>query len=126
MIAEYVQRYRRHGLTSGRIVNVSTGPAQKFAYQIAYGSSKAALEATTRAAAVEIGPLGITVNAVAPGPVQTGYISPESEAELVPKTPMARLGQPDDIANAIAFLCSDQAGYTSGQVLRVTGGRDLP
>lgn len=125
LIAEYVQRYKRQGLKSGRIVNLSTGPAQQFAHQITYGTSKAALEAATRAAAVELGPLGITVNAVAPGPIQTGYISPDAERELLPRTPVRRLGQPDDIADAIAYLCSDRAGYISGQVLRVTGGRDL-
>jgi 3-oxoacyl-[acyl-carrier protein] reductase len=125
LTAEYVRRYKRHGLRWGRIVNLSTGPAQHFVTQIAYGTSKAALEAATRAIATAVGPLGITVNAIAPGPIQTGYISPESERELLPETPMTRLGQPEDIANAVAFLCSDQAGYISGQVLRVTGGRDL-
>jgi len=125
LMAEYVKRYQRHNLKWGRVINLSTGPAQHFAYQITYGTSKAALEAATRAAAVEVGSLGITVNAIAPGPIQTGYISPQSERELLPETPMGRVGQPDDIANAIVFLCSDQAGYISGQVLRVTGGRDL-
>ncbi len=125
LTAEYVRRYKRHGLRWGRVINLSTGPAQHFTTQITYGASKAALEAATRATATAIGPLGITVNAIAPGPIQTGYISPESERELLPDTPMRRLGQPDDIANAIAFLCSDRAGYITGQVLRVTGGRDL-
>jgi 3-oxoacyl-[acyl-carrier protein] reductase len=125
LTAEYVRRYKRSGKRWGRIVNLSTGPAQCFTDQITYGSSKAAIEAATRAAAVALGALGITVNAVAPGPIQTGYITERSEAELVAATPLRRIGQPEDIANAIVFLCSDEAGYVSGQVLRVTGGRDL-
>ena len=125
LTAEYVRRYRKHQRSWGRIVNLSTGPAQYFGTQIAYGSSKAAMEAATRAIAKMIGPLGITVNAVAPGPIQTGYIWPELEQELLPTTPMSRIGQPEDIANVILFLCSDEASYLTGQVLRVTGGLDM-
>jgi 3-oxoacyl-[acyl-carrier protein] reductase len=125
LTAEYLRRYKHHRLKWGRIVNLSTGPAQHFVTQIAYGASKAALEAATRAIATAVGALGITVNAIAPGPIQTGYISPQSEQDLLCATPAGRLGQPEDVANAIAFLCSDHADYISGQVLRVTGGRDL-
>ena len=123
LTAEYVRRYQRSDKRWGRIVNLSTDAAQCFRDQITYGSSKAAIEAATRAAATALGPLGITVNAVAPGPIQTGYITARSEAELVAATPLRRIGQPEDIANAIVFLCSDRAGYVSGQVLRVAGGR---
>jgi 3-oxoacyl-[acyl-carrier protein] reductase len=125
LTAEYVRRYREHEKTWGRIVNVSTGPAQYFGSQITYGSSKAAVEAATRAIAKSVGPLGITVNTVAPGPIQTGYIWPELEQKLLSTTPMRRIGQPVDIANVILFLCSQQAGYLTGQVLRVTGGLDM-
>ncbi len=125
LIAEYVRRYKKNTREWGRIVNLSTGPAQHFTTQVTYGSSKAAIEAFTRAAAAALGALGITVNAIAPGPTQTGYIDKELEESLVPTIPMRRLGQAEDIANAILFLCSEQAAWITGQVLRVTGGRDM-
>jgi 3-oxoacyl-[acyl-carrier protein] reductase len=125
LIAEFVKRYKKNGMKWGRIINLSTGPSQCFVKQIAYGSSKAAIEAFTRSIAVEVGPIGITINTVAPGATQTGYISAEDEKELIPSIPLRRLGKPEDIANAILFLISDKASWITGQVLRVNGGRDL-
>lgn len=125
LIAEFVRRYKKHNLESGRIINVSTGPAQEFSGQIAYGTSKAAIEAATRAIAPEVGPLGITINTVAPGATQTGYIDRESEEFLIPTIPMRRLGEPKDIASTVAFLASPEASWITGQVIRVAGGRDM-
>lgn len=125
LITEFVRRYKKHRLQSGRIINVSTGPAQEFSGQIAYGTSKAAIEAATRGIAHKIGPLGITINTVAPGATQTGYISRELEEELIPTIPMRRLGEPKDIARTISFLASPEASWITGQVIRVTGGRDM-
>jgi len=125
LIAEFVRRYKKHELGWGRIINVSTGPAQEFAGQLAYGTSKAAIEAATRAIAHEIGPMGITVNAIAPGATQTGYIEAEAEEGLIPTIPLRRLGRPEDIANIVAFLASPEASWITGQVIRVTGGRDM-
>ena len=125
LMAEFVRRHKARGGTWGRIINVSTDAARAFATQIGYGASKAALEALTRSVAIEAGPLGITVNAVAPGPVQTGWIDDSLARRVLPAIPLGRLGTPADIADAIVFLASDQARWITGQVIQVAGGHAL-
>ena len=126
MIAEFVRRRKALGARAGgRVINLSTDAAQRFASQITYGGSKAQIEAFTRSIAIEVGHLGITVNTVAPGPIQTGYIPADFEAKLNRDIPLGRLGQPEDIANAILFLASAQAEWLTGNVLKVSGGHEL-
>ena len=121
MMREFVAR--RGG--PGRIVNISTDAAQVFAGQIAYGASKATLEALTRSVALEVGKYGITVNCVAPGPTQTGWIDAELEKTVVPLIPMGKLIRPEDVAETVLFLASDRAGMLTGQVIKVSGGHAL-
>jgi len=96
--------------------------------RVAYGTSKAGLAHLTKQQAAEFGALNIRVNAVAPGPVNTAMAvavhTPEIRADYHDHIPLNRYGLEEELANAIYFLCSDQAGYITGQVLAVDGGFD--
>ena len=121
MMRELINRRANYG----RIINISTDAAQVFAGQITYGASKATLEALTRSVAIEAGQYGITVNCIAPGPTQTGWIDEELEKAVIPLIPMRMLMQPEDIADTILFLASEKARLLTGQVIKVSGGHAL-
>lgn len=110
----------------GRVLNVSSVLARHaLEGQTAYAASKAAIEAMTRVWAREFGPWGITVNAVAPGYVQTAMNEangPEVERHVVARTPLGRLGESEDVARAFLFLASAEASFVTGAVLPVDGG----
>jgi 3-oxoacyl-[acyl-carrier protein] reductase len=125
MIAEYARRHVDRGGRWGRIINVSTDGAYCFPTEVSYGASKLALEGYSRSAAKELGKFGITVNIVSPGPTQTGWITPQLEEELLPTIPLGRLGQPEDVADVIVFLASEQARWLTGQLLYVGGGHAM-
>ena len=110
----------------GCIVNISSIWGLRGAScEVAYACSKAALIGLTRSLALELAPSGIRVNCVAPGCIETDMVralGPETRAMLVEETPLGRLGTPEDIAHAVAFLASDRASFLTGQVLTADGG----
>jgi 3-oxoacyl-[acyl-carrier protein] reductase len=108
---------------SGRIVNVASVVGLfGNAGQANYAASKAGLVGMTKALAREVGRRGITVNAVAPGFIETAMLEGVDIGGLVDRIPAARLGRPEEVAGVIAFLCSDAASYVNGAVVQIDGG----
>jgi len=115
----------------GRIVNISSLTILGIAERTAYAAAKAALVSFTRTWALELARTGITINAVAPGPIETELFrannpaGSEGEKRYLAGVPMHRLGRPDEIATAIQFLLSEDAGFITGQTLFVDGGASI-
>jgi 3-oxoacyl-[acyl-carrier protein] reductase len=125
LMAAFARRIIERKADWGRIINISADCAWGCPGEISYRASKYALESYSRSAATELGPYGITVNVVSPGPVQSGYISSELEKALIPDIPLRRVGRPEDIANAVVFFASEQAGWITGQLLFAHGGHRM-
>ena len=125
LMSEFAQRYLQRKANWGRIINVSTDGAYAHPSNVSYGASKLAMESYTRAAAYELGPYGITVNVISPGAVQTGWMPSEITEALEKSYPLRRVGEPEDIANAVLFFASTQTDWITGQVLHVGGGNKM-
>ncbi|MEU0198232.1 MULTISPECIES: SDR family oxidoreductase [unclassified Streptomyces] len=118
LIREYGLRFAgRHG--SGRIVSLTSDHT---AGNLPYGASKGAMDRITLAAARELAHLGVTCNAVNPGPTDTGWMTDEQKTDLARHTPLGRVGVPQDCANLVTFLCSAEGGWINGQLLQSNGG----
>lgn len=118
----------------GRIVNISSSSTHGGQpYMAGYVAAKSAVVGLTKSLALELGPDGITVNTIPPGFIDTpmlqadaakGRLGPGGVDDAVARTPVRRVGQPEDIANACVFLCQDESSYITGQVIGVNGGRN--
>lgn len=107
----------------GRIVNMTSGQSRgPMPEELAYAASKGAIEALTISLSAGVAPLGITVNAVNPGPTDTGWMDHELKELLLPKFPFGRIGEPADAARLVAFLASDDAAWITGQIIHSEGG----
>jgi 3-oxoacyl-[acyl-carrier protein] reductase len=120
LCAEFGRRFRG-GSGSGRIVNFTSSALYG---EVAYGVSKAAVEAITVAAAMDLAP-SITVNAVEPGPTDTGWMTPDLYDRIRTAVPLGRVGQPQDAAELVAFLCSERGGWITGEIIYSDGGSSI-
>lgn len=112
-----------NGASGGRIVNMTSGQGQgPMPGELAYAASKGAVEAFTTSVAPTLAARGITINAVNPGPTDTGWMTEALQAALLPQFPMGRIGLPEDAARLVAFLCRDEAEWITGQVMNSEGG----
>lgn len=119
--ALFARRYP--GGPGGRIVNLTSGQSLgPMPGEIAYAATKGAVEALTVTLAAEVGHRGITVNAVNPGPTDTGWMTEDLKAWLAPKFALGRIGEPEDAARLVAWLATDEAAWITGQIIHSEGG----
>ncbi|MER7013644.1 SDR family oxidoreductase [Saccharopolyspora sp. NPDC000359] len=125
LIAEFHRRHLRRRASWGRIISISTDAVPGTAGEVSHLASKHALESLSRSAAAELGSAGTTVNIIACGPVQTGWLSEHATARAAELSPLGRVGRPDDIADLVVFLASHQARWLTGQTLYAGGGKRM-
>ena len=121
LCAGFARRYP--GGAGGRIINLTSGQSLgPMPEELAYAATKGAIEAFTATLAAEVGQKGITVNAVNPGPTDTGWMTEELKRELSAKFPAGKVAEPEDAARLVAFLAGDEARWITGQILHSEGG----
>lgn len=118
---KFAQRFNKK--SGGRIVNLTSGQFQgPMPCELAYATTKGAVDALTITLSPELAPLGITVNAINPGPTDTGWMTEEIKTQLKPMFPFGRIGEPGDVAKIIKFLVSEEADWITGQIIHSEGG----
>jgi 3-oxoacyl-[acyl-carrier protein] reductase len=118
LVREFGRRYRG-GFGNGRIVSITSDHT---AFNLPYGASKGAMDRIVLAATYEFQDLGITANVISPGATDTGWMTPDLTEQVRERTPLARIGLPQDCANLVRFLCSPEGGWINGQLLFSNGG----
>jgi 3-oxoacyl-[acyl-carrier protein] reductase len=119
--SKFAQRFDKK--SGGRIVNLTSGQFQgPMPGELAYATTKGAVDALTITLSAELAPFGITVNAINPGPSDTGWMTEEIKRALLPMFPFGRVGKPRDVAKTIKFLVSDDAEWVTGQIIHSEGG----
>ncbi|KAA0546956.1 SDR family oxidoreductase [Bacillus sp. BGMRC 2118] len=123
LCVEFVRHFENASLQNGRIINMISGQdLGPMLEELAYVATKGAMTAFTKSLSAEVAHLGITVNAVNPGATDSTWMNDEIRAHLLPKFPMGRIGQPEDAANLIGFLASNESEWITGQVIHSEGG----
>lgn len=119
LIAEFARRHVARGARSGRIIGLTSGGPMGFPSEVSYGAAKAAQENYAMAAAVELAPHGVTANVVHPPVTDTGWVTDEVRALVADSTEHVHVAAPEEVAEVIAYLCSDAARLVTGNVLRL-------
>jgi 3-oxoacyl-[acyl-carrier protein] reductase len=120
LIAEFARRHVQRGARWGRIIGLTSGGPGGFPEEVSYGAAKAAQEHYTMSAAKELGRYGITANLVWPPATDTGWVTPAVAEAAIAASPLGHVAQPDEVAEVIALLASQQARYITGQIIRMS------